>query len=61
MATPKRNKPSSTSATSATRKTDDFESVAKRLECDEDKARFEKKLGKIAKANISGKPPAKSN
>lgn len=28
---------------------DDFESVAKRLECDEDKGRFEKKLGKIAK------------
>lgn len=31
-------------------KKDDFESVAKRLECDEDKERFEKKLGKIAKA-----------
>jgi hypothetical protein len=29
---------------------DDFESVAKRLECDEDKGRFETKLGKIAKA-----------
>lgn len=29
--------------------TDDFESVAKRLECDEDKARFEAKLGKLAK------------
>ena len=29
---------------------DDFESVARRLECDEDKARFEAKLGKIAKA-----------
>ena len=27
----------------------DFESVAKRLECDEDRARFEKKLGKLAK------------
>ncbi len=29
---------------------DSFESVAKRLECDEDKVRFEKKLGKLAKA-----------
>jgi hypothetical protein len=28
---------------------DSFESVAKRLECDEDKARFEAKLGKLAK------------
>ena len=28
----------------------DFKSVAKRLECDEDKATFEAKLGKIAKA-----------
>jgi hypothetical protein len=31
-------------------KSDDFKSVAKRLGCDEDKAAFEKKLGKIAKA-----------
>jgi hypothetical protein len=29
---------------------DDFKSVAKRLECDEDKGRFEAKLGKLAKA-----------
>jgi hypothetical protein len=29
---------------------DTFESVAKRLECDDDKARFEAKLGKLAKA-----------
>lgn len=29
---------------------DDFESVAKRLECDDDKEAFEKNLGKIAKA-----------
>lgn len=29
---------------------DDFASVAKRLECDDDKARFEAKLGKLAKA-----------
>ena len=34
---------------------DSFESVAKRLGADEDKARFEAKLGKIAKA----KPKAK--
>lgn len=29
---------------------DDFASVARRLECDEDKERFEEKLGKIARA-----------
>jgi hypothetical protein len=29
---------------------DSFETVAKRLECDEDKTRFEVKLGKLAKA-----------
>jgi hypothetical protein len=29
---------------------DEFAAVARRLECDEDKGRFEKKLGKIAKA-----------
>ena len=29
---------------------DSFEAVAKRLECDDDKARFEAKLGKLAKA-----------
>ncbi len=29
---------------------DDFVSVARRLECDEDKGRFEAKLGKIAQA-----------
>jgi hypothetical protein len=29
---------------------DDFVSVARRLECDEDKERFERKLGKIATA-----------
>ena len=32
------------------KKADDFESVAKRLECDEDKDRFEAQLGKLAKA-----------
>ena len=31
-------------------KSDDFKSVAKRLECDEDKKRFEEWLGKIARA-----------
>lgn len=36
-----------------TNRKDDFESVAKRLECEDDKEAFEKKLGKIAKA----KPP----
>lgn len=39
-----------TRKTSKAKKSDDFESVAKRLECDEDKARFEAKLGKLAKA-----------
>jgi len=33
---------------------DSFEAVAKRLGCDEDKARFEAKLGKIAKAKPKG-------
>jgi hypothetical protein len=31
-------------------RSDDFKSVAKALGCDDDKARFEAKLGKIAKA-----------
>ena len=33
---------------------DSFEAVAKRLECDDDKARFEAKLGKIAKVKPKG-------
>jgi len=48
-------KPPKTARTQHT-KGDDFKSVAKRLECDDDKARFEAKLGKLAKA----KPPAES-
>jgi hypothetical protein len=36
-------------------RTDDFKSVAKRLGCDDDKAAFEKKLGKIAKTRPSKK------
>ncbi len=32
---------------------DDFKSVARRLGCDEDKDRFEAKLGKIAKAKAA--------
>ena len=47
-AKPKANAPSNKGG-------DDFEAVAKRLQCDEDKARFEAKLGKLAKA----KPAAK--
>jgi hypothetical protein len=31
---------------------DSFEAVARRLECDEDKAHFEEKLGKIACAHV---------
>ena len=34
----------------ATKPKDSFESVAKRLECDPNKASFEAKLGKLAKA-----------
>jgi hypothetical protein len=37
-------------------KSDDFKSVARRLGCDEDKARFEKKLKKIAKAKPAKRP-----
>ena len=42
-------------------KKDDFVSVARRLECDDDKGRFEKKLGKIARATGSAqtKKPAR--
>ena len=35
----------------ATDSKDSFEAVARRLECDEDKTRFEKALSKIAKSN----------
>jgi hypothetical protein len=38
------------SASKAQSRPDDFVSVARRLECDEDKKRFEAKLGKIARA-----------
>jgi hypothetical protein len=34
-------------------KSNDFESVARGLQCNDDKRRFEKKLGKIAKAKPS--------
>lgn len=34
---------------------EDFASVARRLGCDEDRARFERKLGKIAKAKPNGR------
>jgi|GEM_PF-3507195 len=42
-----------------TRPPDDFVSVARRLGADEDKARFEKNLGKIArtKANVRKSKP----
>lgn len=35
---------------------DSFETVAKRLECDDDKARFEAELGKLAKAKSKAAP-----
>ena len=47
MPTKKKTKP---------KRDDSFEAVAKRLGCDEDKARFEAKLGKIAKAKAQIKP-----
>ena len=37
----------------ATKKADDFESVAKRLGCDPDLKAFDKKLGKLARAKPS--------
>lgn len=49
-----RKKPSTRSQEAG--KLDDFKSVARRLECDEDKGRFEKALGKIAKAITKPKP-----
>ena len=36
---------------------DRFEVVAKQLECDQDKARFEAKLGKIARAKPKAQKP----
>ncbi len=36
---------------------DSFEAVARRLGCDEDKGRFEAKLGKIAKAKPASRKP----
>jgi hypothetical protein len=36
---------------------DDFKSVAKRLGCDEDRTRFEEKLGKIVRATSKTKGP----
>ena len=39
---------------------DDFKSVARRLGCDEDKGRFEAKLGKIAKARAETPKPPKT-
>jgi hypothetical protein len=42
---PKPTKPAVTTKGAA----NDFKSVAKRLECDEDRGRFEEKLGKLAK------------
>jgi hypothetical protein len=35
-----------------------FLETARQLECDEDKERFEEKLGKIAKAKPAAAPPA---
>ena len=40
------------------KESDDFTSVARRLECDEDKGRFEKALSKIVKA-VSAKKAAR--
>ncbi len=51
------NNPKGKQAAGLKKSVDDFRSVAKRLECDEDKGRLEAKLGKIAKATV--KPPVK--
>ena len=40
-----------------TGQSDRFIEAARRLECDDDKARFEKRLGKIAKAKPKGEKP----
>jgi hypothetical protein len=55
MAKTKSRDPKSTRSQKADRPlaADDFASVARRLECDEDKGRFEVKLGKIAKAKTA--------
>jgi hypothetical protein len=37
----------------AEKKADDFKSVARRIECDEDKETFERKLGKIARQKLT--------
>ena len=55
----KASKSAASTARSSSRKRassepDDFVSVARRLECDEDKGRFEAKLGKIARAKQKG-------
>jgi hypothetical protein len=52
---PSRRKKKATERRGSSPKADDFISVARRLECDEDKGRFEAKLGKIAKARPSQK------
>jgi hypothetical protein len=55
----KRRTKATTSTKTANSKSldDSFEATARRLECDEDKERFEAKLGKIVKAKP--KPAAK--
>lgn len=52
-----RTSPSQQKKKTCRRSSDDFVSVARRLECDEDKERFEKKLAKIAKAKIESPKP----
>jgi hypothetical protein len=55
---PRLNKAKIKKATDPQKSADDFLSVARRLGCDEDKAKFEKKLGKIARAKVADKKPA---
>jgi hypothetical protein len=50
MASPKKSAPVQSKAAK-----DDFKSVAEALGCDDDKARFEAKLGKLAKVGTSAK------
>jgi hypothetical protein len=48
-----RTRPAKAKVKAVAKPADDFVAVARRLEADEDKGRFEAKLGKIARANAA--------
>ena len=58
MSQTKTSKPRRTNQTTARSKSqaDRFRETARQLECDEDKERFEEKLGRLAKAKPAPKP-----